>query len=332
MDSKSEPNLFVEINKKSFIFVAGQYDENLNFELLEKIVIDHKLIIKNRLIDINKAQEEINFGERTEEITKSLNNIIDDPTKNNFQKQREIASFGMKNANILSKFPAASIIFRSAENSLKSRQAESDSADKNLQTTSRMATAGIDPVKFDDHINSDGIITDAERMEREINQANYDKAQSIAGSRTATANQARLEAENKALDDTFNRNLKELTGIEAFIAKVDEDTTVSQDIDENTKADVLASKKANILKGIRLSDGKTLGDLGVTDVTSAYQIIANRKADVFQTRAAPQKAREMREQITSGTGAASSLLRRKSREQLEEQLRQIQQQLESLDQ
>ena len=51
MDSKSEPNLFVEINKKSFIFVAGQYDENLNFELLEKIVIDHKLIISNGYYD-----------------------------------------------------------------------------------------------------------------------------------------------------------------------------------------------------------------------------------------------------------------------------------------
>ena len=40
MGSKSEPNLFVEINKKSFIFVAGQYDENLNFELLEKNITE----------------------------------------------------------------------------------------------------------------------------------------------------------------------------------------------------------------------------------------------------------------------------------------------------
>lgn len=280
-----------------------------------------------------KSQEEINFGERTEEITKSLNNIIDDPTKNNFQKQREIASFGMKNANILSKFPAASIIFKSAEASLKSRQAESDSADKNLQTTSRLATAGIDPVKFDNHINSDGIVSDAEAMEREINQANWSKGQAIAGSRAATANQARLETENKALDDTFNRNLKELTGIEAFIKQVDEDTTVSQDIDENTKADVLASKKAGILKTIRLSDGTTLGDLGVTDVTSAFQIIANRKADVFQTRAAPEKARQQNIETTDERGAGSSMNRKPTVTLPDgitpDQLQQLQQLLES---
>ena len=82
MDSKSEPNLFVEINKKSFIFVAGQYDESLNFELLEKIVIDHKLIIKNRLIDINKAQEEIkesvqSIEKKIQFIFKDVNIILD---------------------------------------------------------------------------------------------------------------------------------------------------------------------------------------------------------------------------------------------------------------
>jgi len=255
-----------------------------------------------------QAQEEINFGERTEEITKSLNNIIEDPNKNNFQKQREIAAFGMKNAQMLSKFPAAGIIFRSAENSLKSRQAESDSANKNLQTTSRMATSGIDPVKFNNFINSDGIVTPAEAMEEEINQANWNKGQAIAGSRAATANQAKLDAEEKELDDVFNRDLKELTGIESFITKVDEDTTVPEEGDPNEQAEALSFKKGKILRDIKLSDGRSLGELGVVDTISALKAINDLRSDLYAKRAEPAKVRGKIQELNSPDTAGATML------------------------
>ena len=50
---KNQPILFVEINYKSYVFIAGVYDDNQSFRLLEKIITDNEGITKNKLSDIN---------------------------------------------------------------------------------------------------------------------------------------------------------------------------------------------------------------------------------------------------------------------------------------
>lgn len=285
-----------------------------------------------------QAQEEINFGERTEEITKSLNNIIEDPTKNNFQKQREIATFGMKNAQILSKFPAASIIFKSAENSLKTRQAEADAADKNLQSTSRAATVGIDPKIFNESINSDGIVTDAEAMEERINQASWDRGQASATSRGAAANKARFDAEEKRLDNELKLSNSEYDSIEKAITAIEDGVQLQISDKENpTDYEVrVKTEKINRIKKLSISDGRTLGELGVTDPASAMAQISKLRMAAIAARRAPSQARATQNAVTAPNGAGASLNQPQPQQAIPipagmtpDQLQQLQQLLES---
>lgn len=73
---KNQPILFVEINYKSYVFIAGVYDDNQSFRLLEKIITDNEGITKNKLSDINKAQEIIKKSIQT--IEKKLDCIFKD--------------------------------------------------------------------------------------------------------------------------------------------------------------------------------------------------------------------------------------------------------------
>lgn len=73
---KNQPMLFVEINYKSYVFIAGVYDDNQSFRLLEKIITDNEGITKNKLSDINKAQEIIKKSIQT--IEKKLDYIFKD--------------------------------------------------------------------------------------------------------------------------------------------------------------------------------------------------------------------------------------------------------------
>ena len=51
------PKLFVEINDSKIIFVAGNYDENLNFSIIEKNVSSSKEFFNDELIDLNRSVE-----------------------------------------------------------------------------------------------------------------------------------------------------------------------------------------------------------------------------------------------------------------------------------
>lgn len=282
-----------------------------------------------------KAQEEIDFGERTEELTKSLNNIIDDPNKNNFQKQRDIAAFGMKNAKILSKHPAANIIFKSATDSLKSRQAESDAADKNLQTMARMATAGIDPVDFRNFANADGITTPAEAMEAKINEANFNRGKAAAERRTAEASataskaqEARLDAELKLAQDEYSKLRTTIKDIQ------DNFTTAPLDGEKpDETSDRIAREQAEIVQNLTLSDGTTLKNRGVTDISSALVVLAELDAKALQERREPALMRERLEKAADPQGAANSMRRKQTIAlpdgMTPDQLQQLQQLIES---
>ncbi len=68
--------LFIEINHTNYIFIAGQYDENQNFKIIEKIITPNSGIEKNKFISIEKANEEIK--KNTAIIEKKLNFIFKD--------------------------------------------------------------------------------------------------------------------------------------------------------------------------------------------------------------------------------------------------------------
>ena len=53
------PILFVEINDLNFILVAGVYDDNQNFKIIEKIIATSKGIHKNKFTSIDEAKDVI---------------------------------------------------------------------------------------------------------------------------------------------------------------------------------------------------------------------------------------------------------------------------------
>ena len=69
-------SLFVEINGKNYIFVVGLYDENQNFEIVEKIVTPCDGISNNKFVDIEAANEIVKNN--IEIIENKLNHIFKD--------------------------------------------------------------------------------------------------------------------------------------------------------------------------------------------------------------------------------------------------------------
>ncbi len=72
------PALFIEINDTNYIFIAGQYDEDQNFKVIEKITTLNSGIEKNKFISIDQANEEIKKNITI--IEKKLNYIFKDVT------------------------------------------------------------------------------------------------------------------------------------------------------------------------------------------------------------------------------------------------------------
>jgi len=70
--------LFIEINDKNYIFVAGIQDENQNLKVIEKIITPSAGIDKNKFINIDQASEEIK--KNVSIIEKKLNYTFKDVT------------------------------------------------------------------------------------------------------------------------------------------------------------------------------------------------------------------------------------------------------------
>ena len=71
-----KPILFVEINNLNFIFVAGIYDENQKFKVIEKIITISEGINKNKFINIEQSSHIIK--KNVESIESKLNVIFKD--------------------------------------------------------------------------------------------------------------------------------------------------------------------------------------------------------------------------------------------------------------
>ena len=73
---QNQLTLFVEINKKNFIFVAGKYDENQNFEITNKIITPSNGISNNKFVNIELVDGIIK--KNVQLIEKKLNHIFKD--------------------------------------------------------------------------------------------------------------------------------------------------------------------------------------------------------------------------------------------------------------
>ena len=71
-------NLFVEINYSKFIFIAGLYDENHNFEIKEKITINNEGFCDNKFTNIDLIEDIIR--KNIESIEDKLNCVFKDVT------------------------------------------------------------------------------------------------------------------------------------------------------------------------------------------------------------------------------------------------------------
>ncbi len=57
--------LFIELNESSFIFTIGEYDNDYNFKILEKINSENKVFSQNKLTDIEEAKKLIKINIQT---------------------------------------------------------------------------------------------------------------------------------------------------------------------------------------------------------------------------------------------------------------------------
>ena len=73
-----KPVLLIEINESNYVFVACTYDENQNLKIAEKIVAPSAGILKNKFINIEKANEEIKKNIRI--LEKKINFVFKDVT------------------------------------------------------------------------------------------------------------------------------------------------------------------------------------------------------------------------------------------------------------
>tara|TARA_B100000963_G_C22569746_1_gene645505 strand:+ start:91 stop:1287 length:1197 start_codon:yes stop_codon:yes gene_type:complete len=74
--------LFVEINNYNYIFIAGEYDENLEFKIINKLIVNNSCIEKNRFINFDLAQEIVKknvqiIEEKTNSVFKEVIIILD---------------------------------------------------------------------------------------------------------------------------------------------------------------------------------------------------------------------------------------------------------------
>lgn len=204
-----------------------------------------------------KAQEQIDFADKAEVVTRDLNNIVNDNTKSVFEKQQAVATYGIQNAQLISKIPSAGIMLRSAESSLKSQAAQTDAADKQSGTLFQVAQTGaMTPEQFSEEVNADGIVTDRERILERMNKSIFDKNKARSDAATAAAG-AKADAD---FDATVRRQLTEdLSGLDdlaAYVKSVAEGMP-EQGMDED--AETFASSKTKYesgqLEGIGLPEG-----------------------------------------------------------------------------
>ncbi len=76
--SNKTPELFIEINELNIIFVAGNYDDDLNFSILEKNISSAEDFFNNELINLSQAVKIVK--ENVEKIENKIDHVFKDVT------------------------------------------------------------------------------------------------------------------------------------------------------------------------------------------------------------------------------------------------------------
>lgn len=169
-----------------------------------------------------KAREEIDYAERTAQATKDIGEIVDNDARDVYQKQADLAKYATANALLFNKSPTAGLVLRSSENFIKAQAAQKASADKDGESLSRLATAGVSPEEFGKAINADGVVTPQEENLARVNDANYAQSkatQDYRGAQGAAASRKAVKDEGKA-------------SLDAGLARLNEDETFIRDIEK----------------------------------------------------------------------------------------------------
>lgn len=244
-----------------------------------------------------KAKEEIDYAERTTQVTNDISSIVEDDSKDVFQKQADLAKFAADNAVLFSKSPSANIVLRSSENAIKAQAAKKASADKNSESLSRLATSGISPAEYDKIINADGLVTDTEKNFALINKQNNAKATAAQSYRENQASIELSNQRNKQASDKLKFELDiidENKGIIAAIEKADEDfEPADENLDEPT---VRRLRKRNMEQMLAASfpDKK-------------YKTILDAEKDFKEMRNKARKESAANLKLQGGAKAGSSL-------------------------
>lgn len=171
-----------------------------------------------------KAQEQIDFADKAEVVTRDLNNIVNDKNKSVFEKQQAVATYGIQNAQLISKVPSAGIMLRSAGESLKSQAAQTDAADKQSGTLFQVAQTGaMTPEQFSEEVNADGTVTDRERILERMNKSIFDRNKARSDAATTAAG-VKADADFDAtVQRQLNEDLSGLDDLAAYVKSVGED-------------------------------------------------------------------------------------------------------------
>ena len=217
-----------------------------------------------------KAREEIENEDRVAQVTQDLGVIINSD-KDVFDKQRDLAAYGMTNTGVFKKSDVARMVMAAAEKSVQAEKAKISSLEANKGTLYGIAQLGeVSPEEFDARIKEDGVVTQTEKDLSALNKATYARRQKLL-----KTSEAESEAKTRSEAIRLRRaqgadRLKALDDIEQFIKQVAADTPKTKMVAEEIRAYQRAQ-----LQGIPYSETLSFGE----DVTiaSAYQNILKEK-------------------------------------------------------
>tara|TARA_R100000664_G_scaffold34244_1_gene55666 strand:- start:2838 stop:4004 length:1167 start_codon:yes stop_codon:yes gene_type:complete len=231
-----------------------------------------------------KAREEIENEDRVAQVTQDLGVIINSD-KDVFDKQRDLAAYGMTNTGVFKKSDVARMVMAAAEKSVQAEKAKISSLEANKGTLYGIAQLGeVSPEEFDARIKEDGVVTQTEKDLSALNKATYARRQKLL-----KTSEAESEAKTRSEAIRLRRaqgadRLKALDDIEQFIKQVAADTPKTKMVAEEeggkafeqdlTTDEIRAYQRAQ-LQGIPYSETLSFGE----DVTiaSAYQNILKEK-------------------------------------------------------
>jgi hypothetical protein len=258
-----------------------------------------------------EAKEEIENADKVAQVTLDLAEI-DKSDKDIYEKQQEVAVYGMNNPHILNKSAAAKLVYAAMNDSLKAQAAKKASFDKDKGSLYQIAqVGGMTPEQFDASINADGTVTKVESDLAILNKTKYDDTQRRIKSAQVTAQAEHKKELRSDVRQGMTDRLKELDEITAYLKQIQENTPeqemvvqqegkppVPQAISEDSKR----AWQTNQIEGLDLGGGEKLARVSLTE--------ANKL--IMKLRAKARKDASITIRATDEGGTGSSVGRKEA--------------------